>query len=375
MTAEEVEGPLAGRLIEWVALERLELDPLNPRLAASADADDVSQRELVRRLWQVEAAEEVALSIAQNGFYPQEPLIVIPGSEPGKLVVVEGNRRLAATLLLVDDQLRKSIKATDLPDITAERRLGLQSLPVLRYDARRDVWAYLGFRHINGTRPWDAYSKAKFVADVHESLQVPLDEIARRIGDRNTTVVRLYRGLKVLRQAEEQLGYDREDRFKRRFSFSHLYTALDQAEFQRFLGITPRTWTDRYPVPRAKLEELGLLLLWLYGRSSTETPPIVRTQNPDLNVLRETISSTRGVSLLRSGRALSSAYEASLGTERRFRDALNQASEELVTAKGTVVGGFAGQRDLIETAELIRSQIVSILADMESSKPERPARR
>lgn len=346
------------------------LDPENPRLSSGIATDEVpSQLQIVRRLWTEMAVDEVAFSIAANGFYPQERLLVVPTTsgtvESGPYVVVEGNRRVAAVLLLVDDAMRTQLKAAELPSITETAKAALATLPVSVYRNRRDLWSYLGFRHINGTRPWDAYSKARYVASVHERYDIPLVEIASRIGDRHATVTRLYRGLKVLEQAEGQAGFDVEDRAKTRFAFSHLYTAVDQGEFQKFLGITGPGSLKPNPVPAKNLGALGQLMTWLYGRKSTGTAPMVQTQAPDLNRLREVVANPRALSALRSGLSLPTAYQVSLGAERRFREALSRANEELITANGTVTTGYEADPDLLRliddilaNAERIKSEMV-----------------
>ena len=111
---------------------------------------------------------------------------MIPGTGnlSDKYIVVEGNRRLAAVQLLRDEPLRKEIGATDLPRISEKRHNDLDELPASVYKTRRELWQYFGFRHINGPKPWDAYSKAKYVAKVHEEYHIPLSKIADTIGDR-----------------------------------------------------------------------------------------------------------------------------------------------------------------------------------------------
>ena len=314
---EKQRGTTAGsnetREAEPLLVESLLLDGENPRLASSAQGP--LQEDLLRVLWTEMAVDEVALSIAENGYYSEEALLAIPENpaegnlQAEKYVVIEGNRRLAAVLLLRDEELRNRIRATNLPIVDAAARRALNRLPVIVYPDRRRLWAYLGFRHINGTQPWDAFSKAKYVADVHEGFGVPLEEIARKIGDRHATVVRLYRGYKILEQAETQAGFDIEDRVRNRFYFSHLYTATDQLDFQKLLGITSENSLRSNPVPKAKLGALADLMTWLYGRKSSGIEPLVRTQNPDLNTLRVAISKAPALSALRSGYPLQRAYE------------------------------------------------------------------
>ena len=350
---QHVEHELEQGIPGKKGLDELLLDIDNPRLASGAGG--TSQEELLSILWREMAVDEVAFSIAANGFFPSEPLFVVPGdpkkpAQKDKFLVVEGNRRLAAVLLLVDKKLRTKLKATDLPEISEERRTPLRELPVVVYTDRRSLWQYCGFRHINGAQPWDAFSKAKYVAMVFERYNESLDDIARRIGDRHTTVKRLYRGYKVLQQAETQVGFDKEDRFSNRFYFSHLYTALDQPDFQKHLGITPEGSLKPNPVPKSKLDELSELMTWIYGRKSTTTEPLIRRQNPDLNNLRVVLGKPAALSLLRAGYSLDRAFEFSLGDQRRFREALTSAKEELQQAKATVTKGYQGEEDLFELA-------------------------
>jgi hypothetical protein len=317
------------------------------------------------------AVDEVAFSIAANGYFPEEPLLVIPAegrTQKGKYVIIEGNRRFAAVRLLREPKLRSLLKASDLPDISPERSAGLDEIPVSIYPDRENLWSYCGFRHINGIKPWDAFSKAKYVADVHETYNVPLARIASTIGDRHTTVVRLYRGYKILEQAEAKAGFDKNDRVRNRFYFSHLYTAVDQAEFQKFLGIDPDKSLKPNPVTSSKLPQLKELMVWLYGKKSAQIEPVVRTQNPDLNTLREVISKPSSLSALRSGYTLERSYEISIGDKRRFRDAITSAKEELQQGKGTVTTGYFGEDDLYYTIKDIELYVTSIKEEMESKR-------
>jgi hypothetical protein len=360
-------------------VEQLLLDKENPRLASSL-VDQPTQEDLLRVLWTEMAVDEVALSIAANGYYRDEALLVIPEKDSGapskgRYIVVEGNRRLGAVLLLRDSALRDRIKATSLPTITETDRRALDRLPAFIHSDRESIWAYVGFRHVNGTKPWDAFSKARYVARVHEEFHVPLGEIAGRIGDKHSTVLRLYSGYKVLRQAEDMAGFDKEDRVRNRFYFSHLYTAVDYPEFRSFLGITEERAKRRDPVPKSKLDDLAELMVWLYGRKSTSTEPVVRTQSPDLNRLRTIIGKPSSLSLLRRGYLLDAAFEHSKGDPRRFREALFAAKEELQKAKATVTTGYNGEEDLLDTMEGLVATGQSVLDEMRTKRETASGRR
>jgi hypothetical protein len=359
-------------------IEQLLLDKENPRLASSL-VHEPTQDDLVRVLWTEMAVDEVALSIAANGYYRDEALLVIPEKDSDAArqcyIVVEGNRRLAAVLLLRDSALRKKIKATSLPPISETDRRALDHLPAFVHLDRESIWAYVGFRHVNGTKPWDAFSKAEYVARVHDDFHISLQEIAERIGDKHSTVARLYDGYKVLRQAEEMAGFDKEDRIRNRFYFSHLYTAVAYPEFRNFLGITEERGKRRDPVPKSKLSDLADLMMWLYGRKSTNTQPVVRTQAPDLNRLRAVIAKPSALSLLRRDYSLDVAFENSIGDPRRFREALFAAKEELQKAKATVTTGYAGEEDLLETMDGIVATANSVWEEMKARRETPSGRR
>ena len=84
--------------IEFVTLEQLSLDPRNPRLGLGA-AEPLATQERVLELMRGWNLEELAVSFLENGFWPQEAVIVVKEelyNQPDTLVVVEGNRRIAA---------------------------------------------------------------------------------------------------------------------------------------------------------------------------------------------------------------------------------------------------------------------------------------
>ncbi len=351
--------------IKLVPVDQLLLDPENPRLEGIAQTED--QKELLKEMWREMAITEVALSIAENGFFEEEPLFAIPGPEVNgkpRYIVVEGNRRLTAVKLLRDEALRKLIRATDLPVIDAKRSEELNKLPVSVYEKREDLWAYFGFRHVNGPKEWDSLSKAAYIARVRRDYKKSLEEITRRIGDQHSTVVRIYRGYLLLEQAEKKTKFKREDVVRNRFYFSHLYTAADYPEVQAFLGTDAEASLSDSPIKREHLGALEQLMIWLFGSRDRKLDPVVQTQAPDLSYLRSVIGNKQATAALRSGLSLQRAYAISLGDERRFEDSLAQAKDALQEAKGTVTTGYAGDQDLLEQMESIDRLGRSVLEEM-----------
>ncbi len=80
-----------------LSVASLFLDPFNPRIPSSGEG--LTQDELMEDLVQNDRVLDLAKSIAANGYFPVEALIIV--KEDGKRYVVEGNRRLAALKLLL----------------------------------------------------------------------------------------------------------------------------------------------------------------------------------------------------------------------------------------------------------------------------------
>ena len=212
--------------------------------------------------------------------------------EDGELVVVEGNRRLAAVRILRDSALREELHANSIPDISDELVDDLTHLPVI-HCKRDEIWQYIGFKHVNGPQAWTSFAKAEYIAWVRNEIGTDLTEIARTIGDTHSTVARLYRAYMALKQAEESGVYDREQRVRKHFSFSHLYTGLDYQGIREFTQVAGLDTPTEKPIPAERLNEFGELCVWLWGDKGRKQPALIRSQNPHLRQLDEALQSER----------------------------------------------------------------------------------
>jgi hypothetical protein len=88
--------------------------------------------------------------------------------------------------------------------------------------------------------------------------------------------------------------------------------------------------------------------------------------------LREVIKTDRGVTALRKNLPLHRAYEISIGDERRFRDAITLAKENIQQAKATVTTGYKGDTELYDVVDDIINVAESIREEM---KPKRRGQR
>ena len=347
----------------------LSLDRRNPRLVEFDLPANATESEVIQLLWEAMGVRELALSIAASGYFQNEPLIV--ASENGRNVVIEGNRRLAAVKILLDDNLAETL-AADVPKISPPDQAALNELPCVPGD-RESSWRYLAFKHINGPAKWSSYAKSQYIADVHRHFGVPLPDIARQIGDAHGTVPRLFRGLMIIEQAERLKEFSRADRWHGHFSLSHLYTALGYPGIGSFIGLRPVDDENLEPVPAENHSELGELCTWLYGSKKRNAPPLIRSQNPDLQRLEAVVSDTPALAALRGGASLESAYELSRPSPNVFVEALVAARRNLQKAHGVLSVGYDGSEELLRIAGTVADLADDLYAEMERQR--QPARR
>ena len=344
-----------------IKVQDLHFDRKNPRLAEYGILDSTNDAEILRILWDAMDVRELVQSIAASGFFPHEALIV--AVEEGRNVVIEGNRRLAAVKVLLDEPVAKE-NGWDIPTLSASARKQLESLPAIVSD-REDSWRYLGFKHVNGPAKWTSYAKARYIADVHRIYRKPLSEIANQIGDRHRTVQRLYRGLMVLEQAEREKVYDLDDKFRQRLAFSHLYTGLDYDGISSFVSLKSADEETEAPIPPEKLTELGELCVWLYGSKQEKRPPVVESQNPDLRRLNAVLANREAIAALRADSDLAKAFELSRPPTAVFEEALLAAKRDLTTASAHLTTGYDKSEALLRIAGTIANMADDIYKQMD----------
>lgn len=348
----------------------LYFDHENPRLAEYGITKNTSEDEILKILWDAMDVRELVQSISASGFFPHEALIVT--KENGKNIVIEGNRRLAAVKVLLAGGKNTELDWA-IPALSNEARSNLETIPTI-FSTREEAWRFLGFKHVNGPAKWSSYAKASYIATVHKTYGIPLVDIANQIGDRHNTVQRLYRGLMVLEQAERAGVYKRENIFRSRLAFSHLYTGLDYDGISSFLKLAPKEQETESPVPNEKLKELGELCVWLYGDRSQNRPPVVETQNPHLRMLNAVVSNREAVAALRAGEDINKSYEISRPATAIFEEALLAAKRELTTARAALSAGYDNSLDLLKIAGSIANMADDLYNEMDRKANQRKPR-
>ncbi|MEZ4807477.1 MAG: hypothetical protein R2815_08375 [Flavobacteriales bacterium] len=190
------------------------------------------------------------------------------------------------------------------------------------------------------------------------------------MGDTHNTVQKLFQGIMVIEQAEKMKVFDRDDIKKSRLYFSHLYTALQYEGFRNFLDIAEASFEKTEPVPKAKKEDLGLLLLWLYGSKKQDKEPVITSQNPDLAQLERVVRYPPALASLKRGATLATAYEESLPKGEVFTDSLYESRRHLQKAWGYVTEGYDRSESVLKAAGSLANLADELYHKMEAMHNE-----
>lgn len=154
----------AFKNLDGVSINKLHLDPKNPRHDPLEDED-----EIIAQLYKDEQVLNLAKDIVAKGtLSPLDRTAVIEMEDnPGHYFVVEGNRRVCALKLLHDPHKAPTSEARKALEALAQRFKAPSSLSVVVFADRQGARPWIGLRHLGpqdgaGTLPWDSSQKTRY---------------------------------------------------------------------------------------------------------------------------------------------------------------------------------------------------------------------
>lgn len=325
--------------LDFASINELYLDPMNPRVGRHKMGRDISQEDLLELAddWSL---DELAHSFLENeGFWLHEALLVVEEELYGapRLVVVEGNRRLAALKRLREAYQGKpaSRRWQEISEIGQPPAGLFSDVPYLLMESREAIQSFLGFRHVTGIKQWNADEKAYFIAKLIDEENMTYKQVMRKIGSNTPAVRRHYIAYRVLLQIEDNVeDYDKERADE---SFAILYMTLDTVGARTFLQIDieadPRIVKN--PVPQSHLKNLADFARWLYG--SSKSRPII-TDTREVSKLGRALESDEAIDYLRRTPRpnLEFAYQISGGDEEETIRYIKEAADSVEQALSQV---------------------------------------
>lgn len=354
-----------------VDIVNLHLDPLNPRLPErlrGANDKDVLN-------WMLSDATLIDLmaSIAENGFFPGEPIIAI--AEGKTYVVIEGNRRLAAIKLLNNPHLAtispKSVQS--LAEEAQEKNNIPKKVWVYVVSERQEVENYLGFRHVTGVKQWPVISKARYLNHLYQqkentSYEV-YKELAREIGSKAPYVRRLLIGYKAFELIQSRKYYNIPDLDEENFDLSLITDAITMhSALSSFMGVDMESDAPFENVDQDRLREVTF---WLYEKLSNGKTRI--GDNRNLRVLNKVMQNIEArEAFIKGEKNLKEASELTDITDENIRLYLTKALQNLTEAQKIVHRSSSPNKsdrdiaeEIIESADVIRRNISKRLREKE----------
>lgn len=340
-----------------IDVDDLVFDAGNPRLPKSVNGKD---RIAVLR-FMLDDADLIDLmrSIASQGFFPGEPILVcrVPG---GTYMVVEGNRRLAATILLVEPSLAPIAK----PSVAAAAALvngkNVRDIPCLIFPSYESILAHLGYRHVTGVKEWEPLAKARYLAmsfkKTSGSLKERFRDVARTIGSKSDYVGRLLTALKIYERWESNGYFGMTDVTEDTVQFSLLSSALSYENVQKYLGLT-----SSYDLEMNGLEEdnLRFVLKFMFEPDANGLTRLLESRN--LGTFARVLGKEEARSTLLQGSTLEEASELLGEDEALFSGAISRANALISFAIARLSKVVPVQADL-DSIQAIESDIAELRA-------------
>lgn len=356
---------IPNRKVEFLGLDDLVFDPQNPRLPEKLKHS--SEDEVINYMLEDANLLELMTSIAEQGFFDGEPLLVVPSLNiKGKFEVVEGNRRLTAVKVLNKDNW-DGFRKKAVNDIIQNAKVKPPSLlPVLKYENKGEIMEYLGYRHITGVKEWDSIAKARYMRYLFDQLdQIQhserYKEIARIIGSKPNYVARIIAGLGVFDVIKDNEFFGIKGIDEDGSNFSLLTTAMSYREITRFIGLESN---QEFDAASLKSDHLKSLTEWIYKETEGKTR-IGESRN--LSKLAKIVASPRAMTAFASqGRSIDEAILLTDEPKNVFSKSLNSSLSYLASASGIMHLFEDSEKDFISTLNEIRTMSISIRTVMQA---------
>ncbi len=346
-------------LIE-VQIEQLNFDQNNPRLPKKLFG--ASESNTIEWMLLDASLLDLIASIANNGFFPGEPLLVVKNSSSNTYTVIEGNRRLASCKLLIDPTLA-TVKSKSIQKIIeeADTKNIPEKLPVFLFEKREDILAYLGYRHVTGVKSWGALPKAKYLYELYsiDKSNLPIKEkcrtLAKKIGSRGDYVLKLLISYQLFLKMENENFFEIKNLSEESIEFSNLVDAATRfGNISKFIGID---FGSEDPLEKLDSERYIELSKWLFKRDENSRTQI--GENRNIRLLNHIVNSPRALDEFRNSTNIKDAYLLTAMPDEIFSKSLSSCLRSLKNAeevrehiskniKENMISEFASIKTLVE---------------------------
>lgn len=349
--------PSGSPEFDYIPLAKLTFDSANPRFPTSLDGTDIPA--VLRFMLQDAGLIDLMRSIAKQGFFPGEPLLVSPGPNGDDWIAVEGNRRLAACTLLSNPDLAP-INQSAVREVAAGVDLTkILPVPCLKFGSRDAILAHLGYRHVTGIKEWDPLAKARFLEQQFKNESGTVDErlrnTARSIGSRSDYVGRLLTAYRLYLVLEQKNFFGIRDLSETSINFSLIPSVLAYSNIVNYLGLRGSRDLE---MPELNLEKWEFIARFIFEADDGGKTRLGESRNT--RGLADVLANDRARDALVGGNAtLAQARQLLGGSGNAFRSLVSQAEQDLQLARQETAGLSFGAHD-VEAVEKVRVSAVEL---------------
>lgn len=355
--------------IENVELGNLQLDLFNPRLPKSKQGKNESV--VVEYLLLEAATLELMESIGENNFFVGEMLLVIPNKEePGKYIVIEGNRRLTAVMLLNNPELAK-VKKAAIKEVVDSAKYKPSELPCLVFDGRDEIQKYIGFVHITGKKSWRMLEKARYLYDLRCSEKFKdlsfidaCKEIARVIGSRSPYVRKMLTSYQLYEIVEDEKFYQIDGLSDSTFFLNYFSDGLQKDNIRKYMGVD---MDSEEPLKNLNKENLKELVTWWFKKN--EGVSRVIGDSDGMKKLNEVLGNEVALAAFKKGANIDVAYELTNDIDLQFERKVKESLQAMEQADGLSNKVKSFYFDLYDDLKSIR-QIAAKINDFKTRREQ-----
>jgi hypothetical protein len=311
--------------IKHIEIANLNLDLYNPRLPKSKQGKD--EKSVIEFMLLEAATLELMEAIGENDFFAGELLLVVPDEKrKDRCIVIEGNRRLAAVLLLNNPDLT-TVKKLATKEIADHAKYKPTILPCIQFEDRNDILKYLGFIHITGKKSWRLLEKARYVYDLRNTIDFKAlsflnasREIAKVIGSSSAYVKRLLISFELYRIVEDEAFYKIDGLNDTSFFLNYFTDSLNKDNIRIFINVDINS---ENPSENFNIENLKKLTIWWFKKSEGQSR--VLGDSEGLKLLNAVIGNPVALSAFEKGMSIYDAYELTNDINSQFENKIKEA--------------------------------------------------
>lgn len=204
---------------ETIQIDNLFVNPNNPRLMEKKRSVEVADSRIIEENVQdnvlketvSEGITDLVQKMKRLGFLTIDRIVVREVKDnPGKYVVLEGNRRISTVKTLIKQHKAAEISLND------KVYDSMQNIEALVYGGtdKDIIWLLQGMRHINGVKEWGPLQQSRFLYEMQKKQNLRATELDKMTALGRNSIANKIRSYKAYQYCKEVYHGDiEEDQF------------------------------------------------------------------------------------------------------------------------------------------------------------------